>query len=197
MKKCQLPGCGKTISKKARNQKYCSPEHMQQALAAKKTTASPLQSEKSGAGGELRFAKLKTATEVIAPDRWERPSDLPEELKMQIDFQAPGPEAYDADKLDQFRADEAGSYLEVPVQIGGIPYGISDEGIRQLNPITREDMDAFNQLREQQDREFREALGKEEMNQADAPPSPWQGDAPEGTLAFKLKYGVWYKKDLI
>lgn len=27
-------------------------------------------------------------------------------------------------------------------------------------------------------------------------PSPWQGDAPEGTVAHKLKYGEFYKKDI-
>jgi hypothetical protein len=205
--RCKLKGCKKKLHWKARDQEYCSLEHRQQAEGH----------------NDLPGVAIPYDRELTGDPKHDMLADL-------VDFgrciSHTTPEG--TERIDPL-SDEAGQLFAENVVIGGVPYRLDENGIRQLHPLTEEDLVAYHNAIHPESPIVAENLTLEEFrkkypnvnlpladaeidriarlakgmeldpdktvmeNFRDLAGSPWQGDAPEGTLAHKLKYGEWYK----
>lgn len=158
--------CGKLVSRKSKNKYFCSVKCMKTAVKENYPSKPPEQ-EVSIGGKPYAISEDGIRELISAQDVADYEKPvLDEALDSKIVFSVP-PE-YDSEMPNKGVADEMGVYIDCSPHSSPLPENWK------------------NMTQEEQLTWITDHSG----------PSPWQGDPPEGTLAFKLKYGEWWEKDL-
>lgn len=176
--------CGKLVSRKSKNKYFCSVKCMKTAVKENYPSKPPEQEVSIGgkpyAISEDGIRELISAQDVADYEK----SVLDDAIKIPYDRELTG------DAQDDMMKDL--------VDFGRCASETTPEGIRRIDPVSDEMAVLLHNAGHPDSPIVTEDLTLEEFRKKypDVVGSEWQGDPPEGTLAFKLKYGEWWKKDL-
>jgi endogenous inhibitor of DNA gyrase (YacG/DUF329 family) len=163
--KCRT--CGKLVHRNSKSRYFCSVKCAEAAVKQNNKPENKKRIEAEREGKPLRFAKAVRKERPFLPD-----DVLSDPVQIPYDRQLTGDPQHDmiADLID----------------FGRCASETTPEGIRRIDPLSvEEEIVRHNAENPDCPLEF--------ISEPLPTPSPWQGDAPEGTLAHKLKYGEWYK----
>lgn len=184
-KKCRQ--CGKLVHRNSKNEYYCSEKCVRAAVKANNLPGNKERIEKERKGPNK-------------PPTSKNPIILADAVAIPFETQEL--------PLNPTEEQTRAKMMEDLINCGRCVSEVTAEGIRRIDPHSDEVLVAMANAAsggntqtelynsEEAKRIWDEAKADGRVMEYPAEPSPWQGAPPENTMAFYLKYGVWFKKDL-